>query len=244
MNFPTWEQLIDFHCHKNRVKINDVLCWNKNYESFANRRYNFSNRRDTKICRFIFLNSVLKNPTNKTLVRDGRFIWCEDLVYEGLGEDGLRHISFSIEKGKKRFIVSEKDMLCIPSKSFVNNHKFFRSKEKVFKGFSSALSYENTLKMMAKSANCSLEDISNRISLDNPYKPGTLVSPRIGYFYPMTAQPHIERPPLQEIHPCGVILGKSFKNNTEYGREFYRVRFGNVTYENIHPVQVEIISEV
>ena len=33
--------------------------------------------------------------------------------------------------------------------------------------------------------------------------------------------------------------------NEEFiGREFYRVRFGDTTYERVHPVQLEIINEV
>lgn len=244
MNLPTWEELIDFHCHKPHVKTDGVLRWNKKYEPFSSRRYNFSTRPDNKVCRLVFLNSVLEDSKNKTLIRDGRFIWCKELAYEGVGDDGLRQISFSVDKGKKRFKISENNMLCVPSKSFVNNSKYFRSKEKVFKGFSSALSYHNTLRMMAKSAGVSLEDITQQIQDDNPFRPGTLVAPRLGYFYPMPAQPHSDKPPLADVHPYGIVLSKSFINNEEYGREFYRVRFGDVTYEAIHPVQMEIINEV
>jgi hypothetical protein len=98
--------------------------------------------------------------------------------------------------------------------------------------------------MMAKSADVSLEDITQQIQDDNPFRPGTLVAPRLGYFYPMPAQPHSDKPPLADVHPYGIVLSKSFINNEEYGREFYRVRFGDVTYEAIHPVQMEIINEV
>jgi hypothetical protein len=177
-------------------------------------------------------------------VREGRFIWCKDLEYKGLSENGLRQISFSVDKGKKRFTVEENNMLCIPSKSFVNNNKYFRSKEKVFKGFSSVLSYDSAINMMARWSKTTQQNICDQINRDNPFKPGTLVAPRLGYFYPMTANPHLEHPPLSETHPYGIILGKSFTNNSEIGREFYRVRFGTITYEAVHPVQMEIINEV
>jgi hypothetical protein len=234
VNLPTWEDLIDFHCHRSHVKVDGVLRWNKKYEPFS----------DNKVFRLLFINSVLESDKNKTLVRDGRFIWCKDLEYEGIGTSGLREISFSIDNGKKRFRITENNILCIPSKSFVNNNKYFKTKEEIFKGFSSVLGYRKTLLAMAKAANTTVDELTDRIVSDSPYRPGTLVAPRLGYFYPMTAQPHIEKPPLLETHPYGIVLGRSFRNNEEYGREFYRVRFGSVTYENIHPVQMEIINEV
>ena len=243
MNLPTWEDLIDFHCHRSHVKVDGVLRWNKKYEPFSQRRYNFSTRSDNKVFRLL-INSVLESDKNKTLVRDGRFIWCKDLEYEGIGTSGLREISFSIDNGKKRFRITENNILCLPSKSFVNNNKYFKTKEEIFKGFSSVLGYRKTLLAMAKAANTTVDELTDRIVSDSPYRPGTLVAPRLGYFYPMTAQPHIEKPPLLETHPYGIVVGRSFRNNEEYGREFYRVRFGSVTYENIHPVQMEIINEV
>jgi hypothetical protein len=244
VNLATWEELIDFHCHRTHVRVDGVLCWNRKYEPFSGRRYNFSTRKDNKVCRLLFLNPVLKDKSNSTLVREGRFIWCKDLEYKGLSENGLRQISFSVDKGKKRFTVEENNMLCIPSKSFVNNNKYFRSKEKVFKGFSSVLSYDSAINMMARWSKTTQQNICDQINRDNPFKPGTLVAPRLGYFYPMTANPHLEHPPLSETHPYGIILGKSFTNNSEIGREFYRVRFGTITYEAVHPVQMEIINEV
>jgi len=244
VNLPTWEDLIDFHCHRTHVKVEGVLKWNKKYEAFSRRRYNFSTRPDNKAFRLLFLGSVLEDNKNKTLVRDGRFIWCKDLVYEGIGTSGLREVSFSIDNGKKRFRITENNILCIPSKSFINNNKYFKTNEEIFKGFSSVLGYRKTLVAMAKTARTSAEELADRILSDSPYRPGTLVAPRLGYFYPMTAQPHIEKPPLSDTHPYGIVLGKSFRNNEEYGREFYRVRFGSVTYENVHPVQMEIINEV
>ena len=48
----------------------------------------------------------------------------------------------------------------------------------------------------------------------------------------------------QQQHPCGIVLGRSFDRDDYMGREFYRVRFGDTTYERVHPVEMEIINEV
>ena len=45
-------------------------------------------------------------------------------------------------------------------------------------------------------------------------------------------------------HPCGIILGKEIIDDKFIGKEFYRVRFGNTTYEKVHPIQMEILNEV
>ncbi|MCS5550919.1 MAG: hypothetical protein NZ811_05325, partial [Gammaproteobacteria bacterium] len=76
---------------------------------------------------------------------------------------------------------------------------------------------------------------------ENPYRPGTLVAPRLGYFYPTVSPPDAN---YLAAHPYGIILGPSLVNDVSAGREFYRVRFGATTYESIHPVQMEIINEV
>ena len=47
-----------------------------------------------------------------------------------------------------------------------------------------------------------------------------------------------------KAHPCGIVLGRSLPVDSFAGKEFYRVRFGDTTYERIHPVQMEIINEV
>ena len=78
----------------------------------------------------------------------------------------------------------------------------------------------------------------------SPFKPGSLVAPRLGYFYPdFNASSFHDR--WDDQHPYGIILGPSFDSiDTTVGREFYRVRFGNTTYERVHPVQLEMINEV
>ena len=186
MSFPTWGDLFDNYCSHTTIKTSLGLKQNLFYEEFARRRYNPSPISDTSCCRLVFLKDVLHNPTNKTLCRQGRFIWCKNLHYEGRDDNGYRQISFTIDKGKKRFKVSEKNMLCLPSKVFIHNNRYFRS----------------------NSVGDTKQNMSGR------------------------------------DHPCGIILGKSLVDNDYVGREFYRVRFGNTTYEKVHPVQMEILNEV
>jgi len=92
---------------------------------------------------------------------------------------------------------------------------------------------------MSKASGISREDMLSRIQEDTPFGPGTLVAPRLGYFYPESPAP--ER--RGHHHPCGIILGPALDNHFG-GRELYRVRFGDTTYEKVHPVQMEIINEV
>ena len=246
MATPTWQELQDCFCANTWIRKPDAaLELNPYFEAMANRRYNYSTAPDRSACRLVFLDPVLKNPANKTLVRNGRFIWCSNLRYEGLAEDGLRQISFTVDKGNKRFIVSENNVLCVPSNVFINNGRYFRKKDKTFKAFSSVFSYSSAITMMAKQDGTDLDDIKSKIALDSPYKPGTLVAPRLGYFYPITYSPGTaNRPSVLDEPPYGIIIGSSFDNSDFSGREFYRVRFAGTTYERVHPVQMEIINEV
>lgn len=255
MRFPTWRELTRHHCSARTIRQDGVTQNNPYFEQFARRRYNCSPLDDRSRFRFIFLKEVLQQDGNSTLVRNGRFVWCSNLRYEGMGECGQRQISFTVDKGKKRFQVSEDNVLCLPSKTYISNNKFFKRKEKTFVGFSSPFTYDRTIAAMSKYAQ---EDIKPQIEKDNPFRPGALVGPRLGYFYPLLSQDRIH---LQQAgpgtvpqfktdidfdspHPCGIILGKSFHNDKEYGRAFYRVRFGDTTYERVHPVELEIINEV
>ena len=99
MIFSTWEELETSYCSNHKD--------NPYHEEFASRRYNPSPQSDHTAFRLVFLKKVLEDPTNKTLHRKGRFIWCRNMNYEGLNGDGLRQISFTVDKGQKRFMVAE-----------------------------------------------------------------------------------------------------------------------------------------
>ena len=255
MNFPTFRELMESHCTVKRLKTDHLITGsarrvysdlhgmeNPHFEQFSVRRYNYAAGSDSNSVRLVFLKDVLENSSNKTLRRHGRFIWCKNLNYEGRGPDGFRHISFTVDDGKKRFKVSENNALCIPSKIYINNNKYFKNSQNTFVNFSTVFGYDNSVKMLAKQQGLDNGDFRELLIKDNPFKPGTLVSPRTGYFYP---DPDAISDVLAD-HPPGIILGPSFKpNHRDYvGREFYRVRFGDHTYEKVHPVQMEIINEV
>jgi hypothetical protein len=245
MTTPTWGDLLNYHCSLKWARIDQQAILNPFYEDMATRRYNYSASKDASSCRLVFLKDVLKNPENKTLVRHGRFIWCRNLKYEGKDLTGLRQISFTVDKGQKRFTAREDTVLCVPSKTFINNNRYFRNKETTFRAFSSVFGYQNTMNMMFKNSDLDREDFVKKINEDNPHKPGTLVAARQGYFHPTTSATQL--PPSEEWnkeHPYGIIIGPSFDNNDYAGREYYRVKFGETTYERVHPVQMEIINEV
>jgi hypothetical protein len=242
VNLPTWQQLVEYYCTASHHRLLNKRISNPFYEELACRRYNHAASSDTTSCRMVFLKDVLKGGDNKTLRRDGRFVWCHDLHYEGRDDQGFRQISFSVDKGKKRFTIPECNMLCVPSSVYVNNNRYFRSKEKTFFAFSTVFGYANTRAMLAKSSGVSLGEFTEIVDQDNPYKPGTLVAPRLGYFYPHDV-PATKPQPLLESHPYGIILGRTPLND-HMGREFYRVRFAGTTYERVHPVQLEIVNEV
>ena len=247
MSFPSWEELFEHHCSRKYTKAGSFRAdVNPFYENFAQRRFNYATGDDVHSCRLVFLKDVLSAPTNKTLVRNGRFLWCANFVYEGRDDNGLRQISFTIDKGKKRFIVSENNLLCLPSKVYVNNSRFVRPAHKTFIPFSSAFRYPQVLKNMSSNMGMQVAALEDLIRSDSPYKPGSLVRPRVGYFMPDPVRfSEIKKlSKTLESHPCGIILGSRFVENDLMGQEFYRVRFGDTTYERIHPVQMEIINEV
>lgn len=247
MQFPTWEDLQNYHCCHQYIK-QDMFKNERNpfYEEFAQRRFNYAASGDVDSCRMVFLKGVLGDDRNKTLVRGGRFLWCKNFKYEGRSPLGVRQLSFTVDKGQKRFVVSEHNALCLPSKVYVNGSRFVRPPHKTFIPFSSALHYPNTVRDMSHNMGIPLADLREVIRCDAPYKPGSLVFPRLGYFYPdpdkLSKMKKLSR--LTDEHPCGIILGPSYIQGDSYGREFYRVRFGNTTYERVHPTQMEIINEV
>ena len=235
MRFPTWHELIENYCSVDSAG-------NQFYEEFAVRRYNYAASSDPKSCRLLFLKETELNPSNRTLRRKGRFIWCRNLRYEKTTQDGLRSVSFTVDSGSKRFLVNEKNILCLPNQVCVSNNRYFRSRLKTFHSFSSVFSYKPAMKMMAKNAQLEINKFKEQLAEDNPYKPGTLIVPRLGYFYPDESLLKEKSKKLHKEHPCGIILGPSLLENNYVTKEFYRVRFGNITYEKIHPVQMEIVT--
>jgi len=245
MTTPSWGDIQRYHCGVKWCKRGEESVLNPFYEEMATRRYNYSASPDTNACRLVFLKNVLKDPRNKTLVRYGRFIWCRNLQYGGRNTQGLREISFTVDKGQKRFRVAENNVLCIPAKTFVNNNRYFRYKDSTFKAFSSVFGYKNTMSMMCKNSPLTRVELEQKVADDNPHKPGTLVSARLGYFYPTGKIGHEASSAHPECdHPYGIILAPSVDNNDYAGREFYRVQFGETIYERVHPIQMEIIHEV
>jgi len=244
MQLPTWADLNAYH--SSYEKLPDSGQDNPFYEPFADRRYNYARNHDLTSFRLVFSKRVAMNGRNKTLFRKGRFIWCQNLNYEGRDTLGFRQVSFTIDKGKKRFCVSENDVLCLPAKSFINNSKFMRDKFSTYMAFSTVFSYAPTINMMAKKYP-DLDHFMSLLKKDSPWRPGTLVAPRLGYFHPgsKSLDQHIRSggSPNCEF-PYGIILSKSRGTNNYYEREFYRVRFGQTTYERVTPIQMEIISEI
>ena len=242
MTFPTWSELKKYYCSNKNIPEGDWVKPNPYYEDFACRRYNYAPSDDVDQCRLVFLQDVLTDPNNNTLRRGGRFVWCKNLEYAGRGNDGFRQISFTVDKGKKVFQVSENNVLSVPSKVYVNNNRYFRAKDRTFFPFSSVFSYRKALRMMSDCQHQGYEELLGQLDADSPFVPGTLVRPRLGYFYPLQSPSCLPDP--NATHPCGIILGKALLGDDFVGREFYRVRFGDTTYEKVHPVQMEIINEV
>jgi hypothetical protein len=48
----------------------------------------------------------------------------------------------------------------------------------------------------------------------------------------------------QAAHPVGVVLGRARNVSPHSGRELYRVSFAETIYEEVHPIQLEVINEV
>lgn len=237
MRFPTWEQLANSFCSIEKD--------NPYFERFARRRFNFAATDDKYSCRLVFLKDVLSEKTNKTLYRNGRFIWCRNLRYEGRGSHGFRIASFTIDKGRKRFHVAENNVLCLPSRICIGYNRFFHSEGKTFLPFSTIFGYKNCINMMVKSDHLSRNELMEALATDTPFRPGTLVSPRQGYFYPDTTSANkTNKSYFHQEHPCGIIIGPSLAENSYISNEFYRVRFGDTTYKRVHPVQMEIVNEV
>jgi hypothetical protein len=165
------------------------------------------------------------------------------LQYEGLLGTSSRHVSFTVDSGQKRFCVGEHQILCVPSKCFIGNSHYMRAKDKIFHSFTSVFDYSRSVAAMAKAIGMPEDDFCKMLEHDNLFKPGALVSPRLGYFYPQhSTVPESYSP--SEPHPYGLLLGRTIGQSDYFRREFYRVRFGATTYERVHPLEMEIINEI
>lgn len=181
----TWYDLADHFCAREKSLLDGGE--NQYFDRFAARRYNYALKHTPGAVRLVFLKSVIKDKRNKTLSRDGRFIWCKNLRYEGQDESGYRTVSFNIGNGNKRFKVSELDVVAIPNNIFINNNSYFKKYNKVLSSFSSVFEYQDALKLMKKNDDnqwSSLEEFYQFIKSESPYQPGTLISPRRGLFFP------------------------------------------------------------
>ena len=185
MKSHTWYDLADHFCAREQSLISGGS--NPNFERLAARRYNYAKGSSPGSVRAVFLKSVAENKTNKTLLRNGRFIWCNNLRYEGKDEGGYRQVSFRIGKGNKRFHVSERSMLILPNNIYINNNSFFRKYNQIFSSFSSVFDYREGAKIMRRNSSEPLggvEEYLSFLSTESPFKPGTLVQPRKGLFFP------------------------------------------------------------
>lgn len=293
MATKAWYDLADHFCAREKSLLDGGD--NQYFERLAARRYNYAKKATPGAVRLVFLQSAGEDSTNKTLLRNGRFVWCKNLRYEGINKESLRKLSFTIGKGKKRFVVTEKDVLVIPGNIFINNNSFFRNYNKVFSSFSSVFKCRECLKIMKRSDEyhwSSLDEFAEYIASYTPYRPGTLVQPRMGFFIPkidklkekiselsglycdasalnskrgdlisyLSGRDYIttdkalldlfhgfrdwcEEEPLAK-HPVGIVLGRSRNISPHSGRELYRVSFAETIYEQVHPIQLEVLNEV
>tara|TARA_R110000851_G_scaffold26843_2_gene75664 strand:+ start:1013 stop:1894 length:882 start_codon:yes stop_codon:yes gene_type:complete len=293
MTTKTWYDLADHFCTREKSLLDGGD--NQYFERLAARRYNYAKKSTPGAVRLVFLQSAGADSTNKTLLRNGRFVWCKNLRYEGINKDSLRKLSFTIGKGKKRFVVTEEDVLVIPGNIFINNNSFFRNYSKVFSSFPSVFNCRECLKIMRRSDEYnwgSLDEFAEYIASYTPFRPGTLVQPRLGLFIPkidkleekmselsglycdasalnskrgdlisyLSGRDYIttdkalldlfhgfrdwcEEEPLAK-HPVGIVLGRSRNISPHSGKELYRVSFAETIYEQVHPIQLEVLNEV
>ncbi len=296
MKQHTWYDLADHFCARDKSLLDGGK--NKYFERFAARRYNYANNPPLGAVRLVFLKQAADDKNNKTLVRNGRFVWCKDLKYEGKSPSGYRKLSFRISNGNKRFEVSEQHVVAIPHNIYINNNSFFRKYNKIFSSFASVFDYRDAVKIMKRNDDGQwrdLDDYMDYLRCETPFRPGSLVRPRKGMFFPnlkklqdtmtdltsefcktngllkysnklneyLAGRPpsHInngdeefmdivhqfsewcENTP-EAIHPVGVVLGRARNVSPHSGRELYRVSFAETIYEEMHPIQLEIINEV
>ena len=237
--FPkTWASLRKYYaCHESPD--------NPFFEPFTRRRYNPIRSDDSNRVRLVFLNRTLEvYPEYKTLVRKGRPVWCENLSFEG-ARNGHRFFGFNLKGGKKRFIVSDSCCFLLPSRLYVYPSWPSRlgSAKSVCSRLGTIFGCPPALKMMYNNLENSaetLEDFLARVDSLAPFKPGTLVSPRLGLFRPM----HNDFDDQDKQFPYGLIISREKSKYQElYGRELFTVSFGHYMVENVHPIEMEVIND-
>jgi hypothetical protein len=217
------------------------------FEPFTHKRYNPSRIKDNRRFRLIFLNRTLEEyPKYKTLVRDGRPVWCENMKYEGVSNK-LRYLSFNLRGGKKRFTISENYCFLLPSRLYVYPGWPSRlgNPKSPCARLGSVFGYPPLLKVMyrnEKGTSEELQDFLQRLKKESPIRPGALVSPRIGLFRTSTMSQSSNNDP-SEMFPHGLVIRREVAKYQElYGRELFTVSFGGNIIENVHPIEMEVID--
>lgn len=250
---PTLYELFDHHASRKFLSFDGAGegAINPNYEPSFERKYRISKRTFEVGIRIVFLGSMLRDKRYEAgfsrIVRSGVPIWCYDLKYEGLSDRGYRQFSFNLEKESKRFLVEERYALLVPSRSGVTP-KFYDGYTHRCRNFGSVFSYAPALQVMHGSAECtSLEGFCENVRQDNPVCAGALVSPRLGLF----SVKHRKRTGItngDSPFPYGLVLNKEEEAigsaGNLFGRELFRVMFGDEIYDGVHPNELEIINNV
>ncbi len=93
----------------------------------------------------------------------------------------------------------------------------------------------------------SLEAFCKSVEQDSPIRPGVLVGPRLGLF----SVKHRKRTGIKNgdlPFPYGLVLNKEEETvesvGNLFGREVFRVMFGDEIYSGVHPNELEVISNV
>ena len=192
---PTWHNLKAYYSYHKTVlngpKHKDRHIQNPLHEPLTRRRYNYSKVVDKDRVRIVFLNRLLEvKPEYKTLVREGKPIWCYDLRYEGLVE-GSRSFSFRLAGAKnKRFTVTENYALLVPQRVFIDHIVSARIFPRTpYSQFGTVFRYDNCREMMYNNRSedhfyLSYKEFVKLLDNDCQIKVGGLVRPRVGLFSP------------------------------------------------------------
>jgi hypothetical protein len=192
---PTWYNLKAYYSYHRTVLSGPYTKSqyepNPMYEPLTRRRYNYSKIIDTNRVRIVFLSRLAEQkPDYKTLIRDGKPLWCHEMRYEGIIENN-RAFSFRLDGAKnKRFVVTEDFALLIPQRVFIDHTVSARFTPRTpYSQFGSVFRYDNCRQMMYKNRveehrHFSFVEFCNLLDNDCQIKVGNLVKPRVGLFSP------------------------------------------------------------